>query len=82
MASKLVIALDIKTRNEFKVLTVGFTFESKKAVNQVLFHGRTYEEAGYMYNMTKQAVYDVLKRIYKLKYGVEYGKNESQLEDD
>lgn len=72
--SKLVNAIALDSNAELKVLTTGSRFHLKKVARLVLIHGYTYEEAGKEYGMTKHAVYELLKRIYLRKYGIEYGK--------
>lgn len=74
MASKLVQAIDIKTTEELKKYTIGMNFYHKKIVRDVILKNFTYEKAGERFEISKQAVYKLIKVVYKKKYGVEYGK--------
>lgn len=77
MASKseLVKRLDIKDRDELNALTAGSQHYIKKVASKVILQGLPYEKAGEPAGMTRHAVYELLKRLYKKKFGVNYGKN-------
>lgn len=72
----LVEELAIDDPNELKRLTAGMKFDQKKICKLVVLHEYTYEQAGEIHGVTKQAVHKCLKKVYQKKYGVEYGKKE------
>lgn len=73
--SELVKKLDIDDAYELKILTCGSKLELKKVARDVIINGMTYEAAGEKQGLTKHAVYEFLKRLYKKKFGVDYGKD-------
>lgn len=70
--SKLVKALRIKTAGELEDLTQKSKYELRASARRVLIEGMTYAEAGKPTGISKHAVYEYLKRIYKKKYGEPY----------
>lgn len=72
--SVLVSSLNIKDIKELKVLTAGSKMHLKKIAKDVIFHGETYENAGEKHGTSKQAVYMYLKTLFFKKYGIAYGK--------
>ncbi len=73
--SKLIIALDMQDRRELAALTRGWKEELRLVAPIVIFNCVSYREAGEIYGMSKNSVYELLKRIYFKKYGVKYASN-------
>lgn len=79
--SELVKAIDINSATELKRLTVGNQLHLKKIARKVILNGYTYEDAGEEFGLSKHAVYEFLKRLYKKKHGEEYGKKKDNALD-
>lgn len=71
--SGLVAALNITNRAELEVLTTSSSPATTAVLMRVIFGGYSYSEAGAHYKKSKHAVYESLKRLYKKKYGEQYG---------
>ena len=69
---KLVEALNIRGRKELVKLHEGCKPELKFATAKVVIDGLSYQKAGEAYGISKHAMYEHLKRLYKKKYGKEY----------
>lgn len=72
--SDLVQKLNIENSEELRQLTAGSKLPLKKVARGVIIHDKTYEEAGEPFGISKHAVYEFLKRLYKKKYGEDYAK--------
>ena len=70
--SNLTNELNIKTEKELLDFMETSTPKSKAMAYDVIFNESTYEATGNKFGVTKNAVYELMKRIYKKKYGKKY----------
>jgi len=73
--SKLTRALNIASKDELYILTVNIKPELQAIAEDIIINGKTYVEAGKPYKKSKQAIYELMKRLYLKKYGKEYDTN-------
>lgn len=75
--SRIAVAINIKDDEELDKLVANLSATSQVVARLVLIHKFSYLVAGSKYGMSKQAVYELMKRLYRKKYGEEYGKRNS-----
>jgi len=56
-----------------------FNPRHQKIIKSVLLEGKTYEKAATETGTTKQAVYEVMKKLYVVVYGEKYNQKENEL---
>lgn len=66
--SKLVKALNIVNKTELEELTKTSKPQLRAIAVQVILVGETYTQAGKENNISKNSIYEFLKRIYYKKY--------------